>query len=120
MAEGLLIEAEEHARAAVDAASDKQAADVVMLDLRGVSDFTDYFVVLTTESARQMESVAEEVQGALKRAGATLHHREGTPGSGWMLLDFGDVIAHLFTPEKREFYLLEEAWSQATETVRIQ
>ena len=120
MAEGLLIEAEAHARAAVDAASDKQAADVVMLDLRGVSDFTDYFVVLTTESARQMESVAEEVQGALKRAGATLHHREGTPGSGWMLMDFGDLIVHLFGPEAREFYQLESVWSRGSEVVRIQ
>ena len=120
MAERVLVEAEACARAAVDAASDKQAADIVMLDLRGVSDFTDYFVVLTAESTRQMESVAEEVQGALKRAGAILHHREGTSGSGWMLLDFGDVIVHLFGPEEREFYQLESVWSRGSEVVRLQ
>jgi ribosome-associated protein len=108
------------ARLVVDAASDKLATDIVMLDLRGISDFADFFVIMTAESARQMGSLAEDLEDALELAGVRRHHREGTPAGGWMLLDFGDVIAHLFTPEKREFYLLEEAWSQATETVRIQ
>jgi ribosome-associated protein len=108
------------ARLVVDVASDKLASDIVMLDLRGISDFADYFVIMTAESARQMGALAEDVEDALELAGISRHHREGSPEGGWMLLDFGDVIAHLFTPEKREFYLLEEAWSQATETVRIQ
>ena len=108
------------ARLVVDVASDKLASDVVMLDIRGISDFTDYFVIMTAESARQIGALADDLEDALELAGVQRHHREGTPSGGWMLLDFGDVIAHLFTPEKREFYLLEEAWSQATETVRIQ
>ena len=108
------------ARLVVDVASDKLASDIVMLDLRGISDFADYFVIMTAESVRQMGALAEDVEDALELAGIRRHHREGSPEGGWMLLDFGDVIAHLFTPDKREFYLLEEAWSQATETVRIQ
>ena len=104
----------------MDVASDKLASDIVMLDLRGICDFSDYFVIMTAESARQMGALADDVEGALELAGIARHHREGTPEGGWMLLDFGDVIVHVFTPEKREFYLLEEAWSQATETVRIQ
>ena len=91
-----------------------------MLDISEVSSFADYFVIMTAESSRQMGSLADDVEDALESAGVQQHHIEGTPAGGWMLLDFGDVIAHLFAPDKREFYLLEEAWSQATETVRIQ
>ena len=105
---------------AVDVASDKQGADIVMLDLREVCDFTDYFVILTAESPRQMSSIAEDIEGALERTGATLHHREGVPQSGWVLLDFSDVIIHMFGPEEREFYRIEDVWSRAPEVVRIQ
>ena len=108
------------ARHAVDVASDKLASDIVMLDLRGVADFTDFFVVLTVESSRQMDSVAQDIESAVEDLGARLHHREGTPHSGWVLLDFSDVIVHLFRPDSREFYDIEDAWSEATEIVRIQ
>ena len=108
------------ARHAVNVASDKQASDIVMLDLRGVASFTDFFVVLTVESPRQMDSLAQDIEAEVEELGARLHHREGTPHSGWVLLDFSDVIVHLFRPESREFYNIEDAWSEATETVRIQ
>ena len=108
------------ARLVVSVASDKLASDIVMLDLRGISDFTDFFVIMTAESPRQTAALAEDLENALKFVGIQKHHSEGTPAGGWMLLDFGDVIVHLFTPEKREFYLLEEAWDQATKTIRIQ
>ena len=110
----------EYARLAVDVASEKQAADIVMLDIRGVSDFTDYFVVLTAESSRQMRTLVDDIEEALEKTGAALHHREGTSDAGWRLLDFGDVIVHLFLPEAREFYNIEGAWSRAAEVVRIQ
>ena len=108
------------ARLAVDVAADKQASDVVMLDITGVSDFADYFVVLTAESSRQMGALSEEIESALAGEGVALHHSEGTAQGGWVLLDFGDLIVHLFRPEQREFYQIEEAWSEGTETVRIQ
>ena len=108
------------ARVVVDVGSDKLASDIVMLDLNGVSDFADYFVIMSAESARQISGLADDVEDALRLAGVQRHHREGTPAGGWMLLDFFDVIVHIFAPDRREFYHLEEAWSQATETVRIQ
>ncbi len=120
MSQGVLIEPAEHARLAVGLASDKLASDIVLLDLRGVSDFADYFVILTTESTRQMDSLADDLEQALKGRGAGLHHREGTSHGGWRLLDFGDVIVHMFGPEEREFYRLEGAWPDAIEIVRIQ
>lgn len=110
----------DYAHLAVDVASDKQASDIVMLDIRHVSDFADYFVILTAESARQLETVAEELEKALEGRGATLYRSEGSSHSGWVLLDFGDVIVHLFGPEQRDFYRLEAVWSRATEVVRIQ
>ena len=120
MAQQTKLEVVDYARLAVDVADDKQASDITMLDLRGVSDFADYFVILTAESRRQLRSLQEDLETALRSVGANLHHREGTPEGGWMLLDFGDVIIHLFGPEEREYYDLESAWSEAVETVRIQ
>ena len=101
-------------------ASDKQATDILMLDIRNVTGFADFFVIVTAESSRQMEAVSEDVQESLKREGASLHHREGNVASGWLLLDFGDVIVHVFAPEEREFYQLEELWARGQEIVRIQ
>ena len=120
MSQEVLIEPAEYARLAVDLASEKLASDIVLLDLRGVCDFADYFVILTTESNRQMNSLADDLEMALKGQGAGLHHREGASHGGWRLLDFGDVIVHMFGPEERDFYRLEGAWPGAVEVVRIQ
>tara|TARA_B100000809_G_C14917490_1_gene452165 strand:- start:260 stop:622 length:363 start_codon:yes stop_codon:yes gene_type:complete len=109
----------EYAHIAVEFASDKLASDVLMLDMQEVSDFCDYFIILSTDSSRQLSSLAEDLEHELERKGSQRHHREGTPQSGWMLLDFGDVIIHLFGPDMREFYDLESAWDEATEVVRI-
>ena len=109
----------EYARYAADVASDKLASDIVMLDISDVSDFADYFVILSVESTRQMRAIVEDLEHALEGKGALRHHREGTPESGWMLLDFGDVVIHVFGTEERQFYNLESAWSEATEVVRI-
>lgn len=109
----------EYARYAVDVASDKLASDIVMLDISEVSDFADYFVILSVESTRQMRSIVEDLEHALEEKGGVRHHREGTPESGWMLLDFGDVVIHIFGVEERQFYNLEAAWSEAGEMVRI-
>ncbi|MBI4298957.1 MAG: ribosome silencing factor [Chloroflexi bacterium] len=119
MAESILLQPTEYARLAVDAALDKQASDVLMLDVRGISDFADFFVLLTADSKRQLDALAEEIEAALKRQGASLHHREGNPDSGWVLLDFGDLIVHIFGSEEREYYRLEQVWSKALQVVRI-
>jgi ribosome-associated protein len=110
----------EAARLAVDVASEKQATDIVMMDMRGPFGFTDYFVILTGESQRQMQALVEDIDQALDEAGMALHHREGTSDGGWVLMDYGDLVIHVFAPEERELYHLEQLWSQATVMFRIQ
>jgi ribosome-associated protein len=100
-------------RAAVEAAQEKQAADVVLLDLEGLGAFTDYFLICTGFSARQVEAICDEVEERLKRAGARLLHREGKSNGDWMLLDFGNLIVHVFTERARHFYDLERLWRAA-------
>jgi ribosome-associated protein len=103
----------------VEVASEKLAEDIVMLDLRGLASFADYFIIMTAESSRQIEALDEDLTEALKQEGVRRFHREGTAGSGWILLDFSDVIVHIFGPEEREFYGLERLWSRAPQVVRV-
>lgn len=97
-----------------------QAADILMLDLNELNSFADYFVIMSADNRRQMEALAEDLAYALKQAGASLHHKEGTADSGWVLLDFGDVLLHLFAKDIREFYRIDELWSNAKTVVKIQ
>ena len=91
-----------------------------MLDTQGVCSFADYFVICSGDTERQIRAICEEVEHALKKEGIVPHHREGTLDSGWFLLDFGDVIVHIFAPLEREYYQLGELWSEAIPVVRIQ
>ncbi|MDD5288661.1 MAG: ribosome silencing factor [Dehalococcoidales bacterium] len=108
------------ARKAVEAATEKQASDIVLLDVSKVCSFADYFVVCNGESARQLEAIGEEIEQTLKKAGVRPLHIEGTASSGWMLYDYGDVLIHVFAPAERAFYQLDECWIQAVPVVRIQ
>ena len=104
----------------MEAASNKQAMDIVLLDTRQVCGFADYFVICSGDSERQIKTIYEEVGHTLKKEGILPHHREGTVDSGWLLLDFGDVIVHIFAPPDRDYYGLDELWSQANLVVRLQ
>lgn len=108
------------ARRAVEVASDKLASDIQLLDIREVSAFADFFVIVTVESARQMNALAEDLEAALEATGAQKLRREGQPASGWVVVDFGDVVLHLFGVEERDYYSLAGAWPGASEVVRIQ
>ncbi len=119
MGDRIVLQPVEYARQAVDISEDMQASDIVLLDIRGVSDFADYFVIMTADSPRQINALAEDLDKALGARGAALHHREGSPQGGWVLLDYIDVIVHVFLPEEREFYHIEGAWPEAIEIVRI-
>ena len=107
------------ARFIVDVAADKLAEDIVLLDLRGLAPFADYFVIMSAESSRQIEGLEEDLTQSLKEGGVPRHRREGTPASGWVLLDFSDVIVHIFSPDEREFYDLERLWGRAPQVVRV-
>ncbi len=117
---GVILEALEVARKAAEAASEKQAGNIVVLDTRKVCSFADYFLICSGETERQVQAIYEEIEHALKNAGVKPAYREGTPSSGWMLLDFGDVVIHIFAPFEREYYQLDELWNAATPVVRIQ
>lgn len=101
--------------AAVRAIDDLKGRDVVVLDLRGLSEATDYFVVASGTSDAHVRGLAESVLEKLHRRGVRAHHVEGLPGGRWVLLDFVDFVVHLFHPESRSFYQLERLWSDAPE-----
>ncbi len=100
-------------RAAIEAAQEKQAAEVTLLDLRGLPAFTNYFLLCTGFSPRQVEAICDEIERKLKELGTRLLHREGKSGGDWMLLDFGGLIVHVFTEHARRFYDLERLWRAA-------
>ena len=105
----------------MELAEDKQAVDIVLLDIRPVSPVADYFVICSGTSERQLTAITKDITEALKReTRLTPLHTEGNAASGWVLLDYGDVVVHLFSPEEREYYRLEELWGAALPLVRIQ
>ena len=114
------LEATEVARKVVEAAGDKQASDIVLLDVQAVCSFADYFVICSGDSERQLQAIYDEVGHALKKENILPNHHEGTVDSGWLLLDFGNVIVHIFAPFEREYYQLDKLWSQAKPVIRIQ
>jgi ribosome-associated protein len=87
--------------------------------LRQTAPFADYFVIMSAGSYRQIQALEEDLTEAMKESGVRLHHREGTATGGWVLLDFSDVVVHLFGPTEREFYELERLWSRAPQVVRV-
>ena len=82
--------------------------------------FADYFVLCSGDSTRQIDAIRDEIEHVLKKEGILPHHYEGTVDSGWLLLDYGNVIVHIFAPVERDFYQLDKLWSQANTLVRIQ
>ena len=92
----------------------------MLLDARGICSFADYFVICSGDSERQIQAIYDEVGHSLKKEGVLPHHHEGTLDSGWLLIDFGSVIVHIFAPFEREYYQLNKLWSQVIPIVRIQ
>lgn len=105
----------EPVRHAVEAASDLKARDMIVLDLRGLNDATDFFVIASGTSDAHVRGIAENVMARMGREGHGPHHVEGLTGGRWVLLDFVDFVVHLFHPETRSFYQLERLWSDAPE-----
>lgn len=98
---------------AAQAAVDKKASDVRILLMTPVTVMTDYFVICSGETLLQARAIADAVEEALEKRGVTPRHREHSPGSGWILLDYGSVVVHVFREEERQFYSLERLWGDA-------
>jgi len=118
--EGIQLEPAQLAKAAVDIASDKKASDVLLLDIRDISTIADFFVICTGNNARQVQAIGDALNDDLKKQGARLLYREGDADTGWVLLDYGDIIIHVFAPKEREYYRLERLWSEAKTVVYLQ
>lgn len=110
----------EKARSILETLEEKKGEDILLLDLIGVCSFTDYFVICTGASVRTLAALAEEVRKRMKdEFDGTIASAEGEAESGWILLDYGDVVLHLFTAAVRDFYALEELWSDGRVLVRV-
>ena len=108
------------ARRVVELAEDKKAADIVLLDLTGLTTVADHFVICSGGSERQLDAIADGVISGMRDVKVHAFGREGTPASHWVLVDFGSVIVHVFTPPERDYYQLEKAWSEAKTILRVQ
>lgn len=90
------------------------------MDARSVCSFTDYFVICSCDTSRQMHAVYDEIARSLKKEDIIPHHYEGEVDSGWLLLDYGEVVVHIFSLAEREYYQLDRLWQKASTVVRIQ
>jgi ribosome-associated protein len=103
----------------VDVASDKKAADIVLLRTSEVTTMADYFVIASGRSDRQVQALSHAIVDELRDEGIKPLGIEGRGGARWVLIDYGSVIVHLFAPEEREYYGLERLWSKAAQVVRV-
>lgn len=107
------------AHRAVELASDKKASDIVLLDVRELTTMTDYFVICSGASDRQLAAIAGGIEEGLKEDGEPALSREGDASSHWLLVDFGGVIVHVMSKPERDFYQLEKLWSEASLLLHI-
>lgn len=114
-----VLESETLAQQAVDILSEHKASDIAMIDISKNATFTDYFVVATALSPLQFSALQDYLEKDLAPGGTKLRHREGSADSGWMLLDFGDIIVHIFSPTQRQYYRLEDLWGRTSPVVRF-
>ncbi len=110
----------ELARRIVEIAEDKKAADIVLLDLSALTTLADHFVICSGGSERQLDSIADAIVETLRAEGERPIGREGLAASHWVLLDFGSVVVHIFTPPERDYYGLEKHWAEARTILRVQ
>ncbi len=108
------------ARRIVEIAEDKKAADIVLLDLSELTTVADEFVICSGGSERQLDAIADAIIEELRTEGVRPIGREGTAASHWVLIDFGAVIVHIFTPPERDYYQLEKHWAAAKTILRVQ
>jgi ribosome-associated protein len=108
-----LMNSQQMADCAVAAVASKKAIDIRILDMREVFPVADYFVICSGWSTPQLSAIAREVEDQMEKQGYRIFRRQGTPESQWILLDYGDVIVHIFSEDARQFYTLERLWGDA-------
>jgi len=112
-----MVSPKEMAKIAVEALDSKSARDIKVLKIENLTTIANYFVICTATSTTQIKTLADEIERVLEEQGEPPRRREGYRGGGWVLIDFGCVVVHLFLQEVREFYNLERLWGDAEEVV---
>ncbi|MBI1848254.1 MAG: ribosome silencing factor [Candidatus Rokubacteria bacterium] len=107
------LSAEGKVREAARAARDHKALDLIVLDVQSISSVADYFLLCSGRSTTHLDTIADAIRAALKQAGVRPLHAEGAARSGWLLLDYGDVLVHVFLEDTRAYYALERLWGDA-------
>jgi ribosome-associated protein len=104
---------DKYIRCAIQAAQEKKAIDVILLDLKGIASFTDNFVICSGTSTPQNQAISDEIETKLKQQGRLPTHIEGYQQAEWILMDYSDFVVHIFSPKTRDFYNLERLWREA-------
>lgn len=114
------LDALDLSRIVVSALEDKKGEDILLLDIQGLSSFTDYFIFCSGTSDRMLQALADAAAESVHKRYKLPVRIEGEPRDGWILVDFGDVILHIFSPDRREYYRLEELWDQGKILLHLQ
>jgi ribosome-associated protein len=104
----------------VNSLESKKAEDILLLDLQNIASFTDYFVLCTGTSDRMLDAMAEATLDSVRKEYRKRGVKEGEARDGWVIVDYGDVVVHLFSPEQRSYYDLEELWKEGKVVLRVQ
>ena len=110
----------EISRTIVEALEEKKGDDIILMDISGLASFADYFVICSGSSKRTLQSLADAAVDSVHSQHHDRGRIEGEPQDGWILIDFGDVITHLFSPDRRDYYHLEELWSEGKVMLHLQ
>ena len=113
------IKAIDLARRLVDVIEEKKGEDILLMDIHAQSGFADYFVLCTGTSERQLKAITDAIDQAAHKIGVSPAHVEGKADTGWILIDLGDLIVHVFSPSQRRFYDLEGLWKESPVLLRI-
>ncbi len=103
------------AEIAVKALDSKKASDIKAIRIEDLTTIADYFVIASASSTTQLKALADEVEYELEKQGVSCHHREGMQSQEWILIDYGDIVVHIFIKDSRAFYNLDKMWSDGTE-----
>ncbi|MBV6393770.1 MAG: Ribosomal silencing factor RsfS [Anaerolineales bacterium] len=107
------------ARDIVRALEDKKGEDIVLLDIKDIASFTDYFVVCTGVSDRMLDALASAAVDEMKKKHRKKARKQGLARDGWVVVDFGDIVVHLLSPDQREYYQIEELWADGKVLLRL-
>ena len=108
------------ARSVVTTLEDKKGEDILLMDIQNLASFADYFIICNGTSDRMLDALADSVAEAAKKEFGIIARPEGEPVDGWLVVDLGDVVVHLFSPDQREYYDLEKLWDRGRVLLRLQ